>query len=266
MTDEELKQLNAVYDEPSRYDYLWEDYAEWNDSKKIVDKFNIKVRNQNTNKDTRKACSVYWLTAIFNWYQCVEFDKMDLEFEQEDPRRKWLAFQNERWYQDMWASLQDVMRFFKVRWLIDWYLKATTVQECKNAINNWYLIYTGSSKANWTKTGQNKEFYYDEKWASHCFAIVDYDETWFIAINSFGETWWDKWFFHIDFDKYNYLFTTYVIIDHDDTGKLDVLKFNMEYQKAIEQWITNWTRPDEPATRKETAVMIYRACKNILNS
>lgn len=264
-TDEELKQLNAVYDEPSRYDYLWKDYAEGQEgSKKIVDQVKIKVRNQYSNKDTYKACSCYWLTAIYNWYQVVEYKKNGLNFDQEDPRRKRLAFQNERGNINSWASLQDLMCFFKKRGLIDWYLRTKTVEETKNAIKNGCLIYTGSSKCSRSKTSKAKEFVYDPDWANHCFAIIDFDDTWFVAINSFGEDRGDKGVFHIDYDKYQYLFSTYAIIDHDDTGKLDSLKFDMEYQKAIESGITNGSRPNDPATRKEVAVMIYRVAKNLV--
>jgi len=259
--DEVILPQNAVYDNPSEYDILWEDYAEWLSKWRIADKYKIKVRNQNANKDTLKACSVYGLTAIYNGYQMREYDENWVEFEQEDPRWKWLAFQAERGYPNSWASLQAVMTFFKNRKLIEWYLKCKTAEECKNAINNGYLIYTWSSKCSWSKTSKQKEFVYDENWANHCFSIIDFDDTGFIAINSFGENWGDKGFFHINFDKYQYLFSTYAIVDHDDTWKLDELVFNAQYQKAIEMWITNWTRPDDPATRKEVAVMVYRALK-----
>ena len=170
-------------------------------------------------------------------------------------------FQSERGNLNSWASLQDMMKFFKNHWLIDWYVKCTTAQECKNAMKNWCWIYTGSSKCSWSKTSKAKSFVYDKDWANHCFAIVDYDDNGLIAINSFGESWWDKGKFYIPDENYKDLFTTYAIVDHDDTWKIDELKFKMEFNKAIELWITNWTRPDEPMTRREGAVMVYRAFK-----
>lgn len=258
---EELKVLDGTYDNPSEYDILWEEYAEGLAKGKVADKYQIKVRNQNANADTLKGCSVYGLTAIYNGYQLREYDENWIEFEQEDPRWKWLAFQAERGYPNSWASLQAVMTFFKNRKLIDGYVKCVNAEECKNAINNWCLIYTWSSKCSWSATSKAKEFMYDANWASHCFAIIDFDDTGFIAINSFGEKRWDKGFFHINFDKYQHLFSTYAIIDHDDTWKLEDLVFNVQFQKAIELWITNWTRPDDPATRREVSVMVYRAMK-----
>ena len=262
MTDEELKQLNAVYDCPDERDFLWEEYAEWLWDKVKFPWRQLKVRNQYSQWDTYKACSCYWLTVVFNWNQIIEFNKQWIEFEQENPRWKRQVFQAERWYPDRWASLQDMMKFFKNRKLIDWYTLAKTAQECKNAINNWFGIYTGSSKCSWSKTNKSKQFVYDKDWANHCFSIVDYDDNWLRAINSFGETRWDKWYFYIPDENYKDLFSTYVIIDHDDTWKIEEMRYKMEYEEAIKLWITNWTRPDEPATRQETAVMIYRATKN----
>lgn len=260
MEDKEILTLNAVYDNPSKYDITWEEYAEWYNKWKIADKYKIKVRNQYDNKDTYKACSAYWLTAIFNWYQLREYDENGIEFEQDDPRWKWLAFQAERWYPDIGASLQDMMSFFKKRWLIDGYVKCNTAQEVKNAINNWCLIYTWSNQCSRSQTSANKEFV---KWngGAHCFSIIDCDDTGLIAINSFGCSWGDDGLFHINDDKYGLLYSTYAIVDHDDTGKLAELVYKAQYQKAIELWITNWTRPEEPATREEVAVMIYRAMK-----
>ena len=261
------KFLNAK-DEPRetdflRSDYIWNDYGEW-ETKKIVDQVKIKVRNQFDQEETYKACSAYWLTAIFNWNQGVEFLKQWIEFEQEDPRWKRNTFQAERWYLDKGASLQEMMSFFKKHWLIDWYLKTVNVEETKNAINNWCLIYSWSNYWNRSQTSKSWELTIMEYTTWHCFSIIDFDENGFIAINSFWEKRWNKWFFHINYEKYSKLFTTYAIIDHDDTWKIDAMLFDLEYQKAIENKITNWTRSNDPVTRKECAVMCYRVMKKCL--
>lgn len=256
---------NATCDEPSKYDilwseYAWEEYWEWGKGK-LADKYKIKVRNQNANTDTTKACSCYGLTWVYNWYQLREYDENWIEFEQEDPRRKWLAFQAERGYPNKWASLQDMMSFFKKRGLIDWYVKCKNVQECKNAINNGFLVYTWSNKCNWSKAWKAKEFVYDVNWAAHLFFIENYNDNGFIAVNSFWEKWGDNGRFTIPFDQYWNIYSTYAIIDHDDSGKLWELVFNAEYQKAIELWITNGSDPDWTLTRKQWAVMNYRVFK-----
>lgn len=261
MTDEELTTMYAVYDNPKETDFMWSEYAEWVGDKVKFPWDKLKVRNQYDQKETYKACSCYGLTAIFNGNQILEFEKQGIEFVQEDPRWKWLAFQAERGYPDMWASLQDMMSFFTKRKLIDWYVRCKTAQECRNAIKNWCWIYTWSSKCSWSKTKKSGIFTYDENWANHCFCIIDFDDNWLIALNSFGESRWDGGTFYIPDDNYKDLFSTYAIVDHDDTWKIEEMRYNMEYNKAIELWITNWTRPNDYATRKETVVMIYRATK-----
>jgi hypothetical protein len=261
MTDEELKLLYAVEDRPDERDFLWSEYCEWLENNKWFPWRELKVWNQYDQKETYKACSAYWLTAVYNWLQILEFRKQGIEWEQEDPRWKWNVFQAERGYPDRWASLQDMMKFFTKREKIDWYVLCKTAQECKNALKNWFGIYTGSSECSWSKTSKAKEFVYDKDWANHCFAIVDYDDNWLRAINSFWGSWWDKGWFYIPDECYKYLFSTYVIVDHDDTGRIDEMRYEMEYNESIKVWITNWTRPNDNLTRKEWAVMNYRVYK-----
>ena len=259
--------INAVYDNPSEYDITRWEYAEWVIEKwQILDKYNLKVRNQNADSQTLKACSCYGLTYCFNWYQLREYDKSWIEFEQEDPKRKWLAFQAERGYLNSWASLQDMMKFFKKRGLIDWYIKCENYKQCINALNNGYLIYTWSDRCSWSKTSKEKKFVYDTNWAAHCFAIVKEKDGILYWINSFWETWWDKWYFQIPEENYKDLYSTYAIIDHDDTGKLENLVFDRQYQKAIELGITNWTDPKWTLTREQWAVMCYRVYKKIMEN
>jgi len=261
MTDEELKKLNAVEDRPDDRDFLWSEYCEWLEEKTKFPGRELVVRNQYDQKETYKACSAYWLTAVYNWLQILEFRKQSIEWEQEDPRWKWNVFQAERGYPDRWASLQDMMKFFTKREKIDWYVKCVTAQECKNALKNWCWIYTWSALCSRSKTSQSKRFIYDANGANHCFSVVDFDDYWLRAINSFWKKRWDNWFFYIPDEDYKNLFSTYAIVDHDDTGKIAQMRYEMEYNEAIKRKITDWTRPDEPATRREVAVMVLRATK-----
>lgn len=256
-----IKESEWVIDQPDVRDFLWSEYCEWVENDNKFPWKQLKVRNQYDQKETYKACSCYWLTAIYNWNQLVEFDKQWIEFEQENPRWKWQVFQAERWYPDMWASLQEMLKFFTKRWLIDWYVACKNITEVKNALNNWFGIYTWSAKCSWSKTSKSWVFTYDANWWKHCFAVVDCTDDKLIAINSFGKTFGQDWYFDIPNDNYWDLYSCYAIIDHDDTWKIDELRYKMEYNQAIELWITNWTRPDESMTRREWAVMAYRVYK-----
>lgn len=250
-------------DNPKDTDFLWWDYVEWIESNWKFPWKELVVYDQYDNADTQKWCSAYWLTYIYNWNQLIEYRKQWIDWEQEDPRWKRLTFQAERWYPNQWASLQDMMSFFKKRWLIDWYLRCESYEQCRNAINNWFGIYTGSNKCSWWATSKNYEFT-EWDWGAHCFSIVDCDDKWFIAINSFGKDWWKWWYFHINYDKYWLLYSTYAIADHDDSWKIDEMMYNLEYNKAIELWLTNWTRPDDPVSRRECSVIALRVYKKIL--
>jgi hypothetical protein len=140
-------------------------------------------------------------------------------------------------------------------------MRSNTKQWTKNALDNWFLIYTGTNKCNWKATSKSWVFVKKLNAWWHCFFIVGYDDNWFIAVNSFWNDWWDNWYFNIPFDNYNDLFSKNVIMDQDDTWIIKNLNYEREYKEAIELWITNWTRPNDTVTRKECAVMAYRASK-----
>lgn len=100
MRENELNELivcDGTWDKPGKYDIEYSEYAEGlSEPGQILDKYSLKVRNQNQNRDTLCGCSVYGATYCYNGYQLREYDNSGLEFEQEDPRWKWLAFQAER--------------------------------------------------------------------------------------------------------------------------------------------------------------------------
>jgi len=137
-------------------------------------------------------------------------------------------------------------------------MRADTMEWCKNAIDNWFIIYTWSSKFDWRKSWASwvAELW---NWGWHAFIIDWYNNRWFTCPNSFWEDRWDGWYFTVPYEYFDKMFSKNVIIDKDDTWIISRLSFDREFQKAIEAGITNWERPNEPATRKETAVMIYRS-------
>jgi len=258
--------LDAVDKSDSR-DYLYADYMHEYATGKlwpIRDTLINKIYDQFDQSSTYKACTCYWLWIINNWNNLAEYWSKWFDYEQQDP--KWLrhTFQSTRWYPNKWSSLQEMMRFYKKMWLIDWYMRANTIEECKHAIDNGFLIYTWTKSCNWRETSKKKAFVYKKNWWWHCFSIVWYNDKWFIAANSFGTDRWDAWYFTIPYDDYKYLYSKYVIIDKDDTWTLKNLEYQREFQKAIELWITNWDRPNDKASRKEVAVMIYRLYKKLI--
>jgi len=240
-------------------DHFWDEFGNW--LTQIWNNKKMEIRDQYDQKLTYKACSWYWLCAIFNWYNVEEYKMQWLKFDQENPKWKWKAFQEMRWYPDIWASLQDQMKFYIKNGWIEWYMRSNTLQWTKNSLDNGFLIYTWSNKCDWRKTGASWIFVKKLNWGGHCFSIIGYNEKWFIAVNSFGYDWGDDGYFIIPFENYNDLFSKNIIFDKDDTWIIKNLNYENEYKKAIELWITNWTRPDDNVSRKEGAVMAYRASK-----
>jgi hypothetical protein len=252
-------------DEPTSDDWLYSDFiknqeegAEWDRPVIYRDKDVMKVWDQFDQNTTYKGCTAYWLTSPYNWYNVREWAKSGLEYEQENPRWKWEAYQATRWRPNVWSSLQKILKFFRDRKLIDGSVTAVWVSECKNALDNWFYLYSGSKYCNRRKSWASGKFVYNRKWGWHAFAIVDYNDEWFIAINSFGDDRGDKGYFIIPFDDFKYLYSCNVIIDHDNTGSLQTMRDDCDIQKAIEMGITNGSDLESFAIKRDIVLMLVR--------
>jgi len=265
---EDLELYLDTIDTSSSEDYIYEDYmneyAEWLTGQ-IWNNLKNKVYDQFDQKSTYKACSCYGLGVIYNGNNLAEYSSKGFHFEQEDPKYSWQDFQSGRWIPNKGASLQQMLSFYKKRNKIEWYMRADTLEWCKNALANWFLIYTGTKSCDWRKAWAEWRFVYKRDWGGHCFALIGYDKEWFIAVNSFWTDWGDSWYFVIPYKDFEYLFSKYVIIDKDDTGILANLEYDREFKKAIELGITNWSDPDWKSNRKQVAVMVYRLYKRLIN-
>lgn len=266
MIDEKMYKFLNTIDIPDDRDWVYEDCLEdivEGDTKASWDRNIMKVYNQFDQASTYKACGSYSLWVIYNWNNIHEYAKHWIDFEQENPKNKWLSFQASRGYPNIGSSLQENMNFYRKMWWIDATARIDTLQGMKNALKNWAFIYTGSSKCSRPKASQQKRFVYDTNWAPHAFSIIADEPATreFIAINSFWVSRWDKWYFAIPYSDIEHLFTRYAIIDKDDTWLIKNLKYEQEFKEAVELWITNWLTPNEPATRKQVAVMVLRWTK-----
>lgn len=271
MKEKELVVENAWFDLPKETDrkfedVFWDEVGEW--LPKITKRpTEAIVYNQNSDKRTLKACWWFWTYHIYNWNQINERKNNWMVFNQEDPKNYWFRFQQSRWRKNTWSSIQEHLAYMKnVERSIDGHVICATEDQMKRAIDMWSRILTWSNKCDRYKTGINKKFTYKALWEAHIFAIVDYDDSrgWFIAENSFGEWRWDKWYFLIPYGYKKYLYSCNAIIDADSTGMLQAYKYELEFKEAIELGITNGTNPDQPATRKEVAVMVLRWLKKAL--
>ncbi len=257
--------LDSVDLQDSR-DFIYEeiymkDHGEGNKMGQIRDRATMKIYDQFDQKETYKACWGYGLTTIFNGNNVEEYRAKGFEFEQENPKHKRNAFQAHRWYPNRGSSLQENMKFFMRKGWIEWYMKAQTLEGAKNAIDNWFLIFSWTNRCSWRKTDKAGEFVYTADWGGHLFPLVWYNSKWFLVPNSFGLDRWDNGYFVVPYADHKYLYSTYVVVDKDDTGILKDLQYQREIKEAIEKGITNGLNPNVPVTRAEASVMALRASK-----
>lgn len=271
MVEKELVIEDAGFDNPRPTDWKREDVFgdEAGDGAGQNTKWPqwIKLFNQNLDKRTLKACWGYGITHLHNWEQMNEWKDNGVVFIEEDPKNYRFRFQQLRGWKNIGSSIQEHLDFMRnVERSIEWSVLCNTEDQMKKAIDRGCYIFTGSRLCDRTKTWKTGIF--ANVWSApwHLFAIIGYDNKWFIAPNSFGESWGDKWYFHIPYGYKKYLFSCNAIIDSDSTWKLQAYKYELEFKKAIEEGITNWTDPDKPATRKEVAVMVYRWLKKALQN
>ena len=245
-------------------DYIYEDvymkeYWDWKKVWPIWDELVNKIYDQFDQESTYKACGGYSLWIIYNWNNIIEYQNKGFKFEQENPKTYRHIFQNKRWRPNRWSKVTEILKFFRDVWLIEWRMIATTIGWLKNAIENWFLVMTGTQHCDRRKASKKKEYVYSKNYWWHFFDIIWYDKKWRIAANSFGTDRWDMWYFKIPYKYTKYLFQRRVVVDKDDKGIIENLNFAREYKEAIDLWITNWTDPNKPATKKEVSVMIYRS-------
>lgn len=269
MPEKALIVENGCFDEPrvsdrKREDVFWEEVGEW--AKKFTKRpeWSI-VYDQNLLLSTQKWCVWYAIYHIYNGNQMNERRNNDLEFTQEDPKNYRYRFQAHRGWKNTWSSLQQHLDFMRNNERsIEWSVICETEDQMKVATDKWAFILTGSYKCDWTKTGKTWLFSLLSSWIWHWFVIVWYDNKWFIAKNSFGAWWGNKWYFTIPFGYKKYLFSCNAVLDSDSRGMLQAYRFERDFQEAIALGITDGSNPEKPATRKEVAVMVVRSLKKAL--
>ena len=252
---------NAAIDIPSPLDYDFNIMMTWDEVEQVEYK-NTYVQNQWTTRTppTKSACTCFWLAHISTEQNFLDWEIKTILWEElrDDALKLWAK----DWW---WWSLQWALKLAKNKWLITWYTKVWTLQKTKQALNIKHLIYTWSNKIDWkaTKTNDNVAVY-KENSPAHCFCIVGYNETSFIAKNSYWAEKYDWWYFYIPFEMFNDLFSRYAITDKTMADKIIEEKIRADkesVQKVLDMWLLNWLRMDETMTREEFAIVVGRLLK-----
>ena len=260
--------LNAVQDVPDERDIPYEwlvGSLEYTPVKFPVDKLNI--QNQGAQSITRMACSRMGLAHIVNWQTLLTENTQDI---------LWINLW-ERYLkvnpnaESQWATLLSALDQWVKEKLISSYWVISDINSAKSAIDAWHFIYTWSSNWDWAYVKQYKKYMLRTDWkvVGHCWVIVGYDDTWFTAINSYGQ---ENGYFHVPFELFDSLFTKYAILPIMEISPVLLYKQKLMENITIESakqamlnsfW--NGERPQDAITREEAAALVQRAYEAIKN-
>ena len=229
-----IKDENNCRDEPSKQDYQFTDFEDvYEGEKSPRPKTKLIVQNQLATK----WCTCFSLWHLYNGYNILEDEKAWENRPQVECREIWKQYCYKRGYDNVWASIQQVAKFFKDTGRIEWYVTinwdiSQQVARMRKSLDMWYFLSTWSANGNWTKTKKTWTYTIRTDWrfVGHAFAIVDYMDDYFWAINSYGDTrWLYNWYFKIMNTDIGKLYSKLSIIDKDDTGNF---KLSKEVEKA----------------------------------
>lgn len=266
--------LNACTDKPSSLDYSYKEVMLWARWDTLPDEYKIEpptVYNQMAQSDTHMACTRYGIYHIVNAQNAELARKTDFKLVEVDPRLKWLKYLTVNpLAQTQWATLQSAMDQAKKDKDISGYALCNGELEMKDSLIHNNLIYTGSPDWDWQYVSETHTYRTRTgNVIGHAFCICWFAPQWWIVFNSL---WPDDWLFIIPYEFTNTLFNRYSIFDSkDEDYLLDYNKRIMENitiedaKEALLAKIWNGERPQEPASREETAAMIVRAIKQLQN-
>lgn len=217
------------------------------------------IFNQWEKRETQKACGEYWLRHCDNAQHLLIGDEAQI-----DPFQWWVAYQEHRDSSVLWqgTSIQGNLTRFKSAGIIAGYGLAMSIYLAKQAIDNRNFIYTGSNNGDWKSVRETwiYKLRTDNKIVWHLFCIVGYDDSWFIAINSY---WPNNWYFTIPYELYNTLYSRYAVFGLNEEDLLLTYKAMKTIEEAvkegIELGITNGERLKETPTREEVITIVVRA-------
>jgi len=245
-------------DEPDDRDYLYEEVFWSVETVKKVQfpKSILKIQDQSAKKDTGMACSRFWGIHIHNAQQIIEHWPT---FKQIEARGVWLMYLkiNSKAEQEG-ATLQSVLKQLKDLGYIAGFAKCITDEQRKQAIDRGQRILSWSLYGDWWYVRDHKIYRdrTDGVKAWHIYSIIWYDDTGWEAINSF---WPSNGYFKIPYEFTGSLFSTYALIDKDETGELQAHKDKLLLEQARNLWIWNWNDPQKQVTREEAVLMLMRS-------
>lgn len=182
------------------------------------------IQNQWAKAITRMACSRYGMCHAVNaqnhavqWKDGMRFYEIPWEGMWENYLKVNPSAEKQG------ATLQSALEQFMELWYITWYSRISTIADMKDSLNNTRPIYTGSQVGDWSYVTTDHKYRVrtDGRVVGHCFCIVWYNDSSWIAINSY---WTSNWVFYIPFNLTDTLFSRYSISDSRDEEIFSKLK------------------------------------------
>jgi len=214
-------EVNIELDQPRDTDLIYETLFGSTSENSPKELLPPHIQDQSANDITRMACSRYWLVHAIN-AQNLAVSKVDgMRFYEIVAKVSWENYLkvNPSAKKDG-ATLQSALDQFVELWYITWYSRLNGISDMKHSIDNIRPIYTGSKKCNWNTVRDDHKYSLWEGYA-HIFCIVGYNESSWIAINSY---WPNNGVFYIDFSFTDSLFSCYSISDKRDDEVFNNLK------------------------------------------
>lgn len=217
-------ETNIVMDVPKDGEFHYESLFWSEDSQDPKEFLPPSIQNQGLKKITRMACSRYGMTHAVNaqnkavqWVDWMRFYEIPAEGQWENYLKVNPNAEHEG------ATLQSAIDQFIDLGYITGYSRLNTISDMKASLNNTRPIYTGSQVWDWqfVTTDHKYRVRTDGRICGHCFCIVGYNNSWWVAINSYGQT---NGVFYIPYDLTDTLFSRYSISDSRDTEVFNNLK------------------------------------------
>ena len=231
---------------------------------------------QNQYKEWYKCWCVFY-SASMNDNYCNTRDWID-----ERTKGKNLCdYAGKKWIRnnESWTFIINWPKTLKELNYIDWYAWVFNLSDIKKALAEKKPVHCGSNRISrsWTKKNNIAVIKNNMPW--HCFHIIGYNDWKDRLINNRNvpcdvlickdsSNNYDWWRFYIKYDDIDCLsITKTIFINNTDVLKLKkkiMDKINYDEAKAgFEIWLWNWQRPEDPITREEAIVVIFRAMQKM---
>jgi len=210
---DEIPETELELDQPKEWEHEYQTLFGSSDSQWWNVFYPREIQNQWAKAITRMACSRYGMCHAVNAQNKAVQWKDWMRFYEIPGESMWETYLkvNPSAQKDG-ATLQSALEQFVELGYITGYSRLSSIADMKASLDNTRPIYTGSKNGNWNTVRDDHKYTLWTGYA-HIFCIVGYNDSSWIAINSYGA---NNGVFYIPFELTDSLFTRYSISDSRD--------------------------------------------------